>query len=536
MKFKIGITLLIFLLFISGCVKLPEDVIAPNWDVDFNIPITNKTYKLGDIIKPQKYIGIDSDSSYVFSSDVYNYTTSVDEFLDRSDEAISIEATVIAIDGTANIYMPFPGNIKLNKAKFKEGTISINGQNQSLAESITLNLNFPGFRDKNGNLLTSQLMLAPGDSGSTKILLNEYSYQKPASQPDSLDNGILVEVSISSGSNLTSAHVNFSSSGFKFKSATGYFPPKILNQATQTIDLNLGNDIAHYRGNIYLTGSFLKLKAEYKSAAPDPLHVELNDLQITGKSLEDNNQEQLLSNSENGINNGISSSGSSQPQIVDTVFDESNSNINDFISFLPDEIVINSSSIMNPDDNKAYKTVTDQDSVKMEAYLSTKGVDIDGSSNLMALQKTTITDTLELNIDQSDRDALTDGKAADISLQVKNAIPLTSWIKIVLTNKNYKPLSTITTNTEGGDSLKFLGAQVSSSNGNVTSSSQSEQMLSLSASQIKSMSEAYYVVVSVSVETSSFNKSNPVHVLLKASDWIEIQARGRVKYNVNPGD
>ena len=61
-------------------------------------------------------------------------------------------------------------------------------------------------------------------------------------------------------------------------------------------------------------------------------------------------------------------------------------------------------------------------------------------------------------------------------------------------------------------------------------------MLSLSASQIKSMSEAYYVIVSVSVETSSFNESNPVHVLLKASDWIEIQASRRVKYNVNPGD
>ena len=109
MKLKIGITFLIFLLFISGCVKLPENVIAPNWDVDFNIPITNKTYKLGDIIKPQKYIGIDSDSSYVFSSDVYKYTTSVDEFLDRSDEKISIDADVIALDGTSNIYMPFPG-------------------------------------------------------------------------------------------------------------------------------------------------------------------------------------------------------------------------------------------------------------------------------------------------------------------------------------------------------------------------------------------------------------------------------------------
>ena len=154
------------------------------------------------------------------------------------------------------------------------------------------------------------------------------------------------------------------------------------------------------------------------------MDVELNDLQITGKSLEDNNQEQLLSNSENGINNGISSSGSSQPQIIDTVFDESNSNINDFISFLPDEIVINASSIMNPDDNKAYKTVTDQDSLKMEAYLSTKGVDIDGSSNLMALQKTTITDTLELNIDQSDRDALTDGKAADSKFTSRECYPI----------------------------------------------------------------------------------------------------------------
>ena len=138
---------IVFLFFISGCVKLPEDVVAPNWDTDFNIPIANKTYKLADIIKPQTYIDIDSDSNYVFSSDVYSYSTGVADYLDQSGETLSQDADLPALNEEIPVHLKFPGGIKLSSAKFREGLFSFQADNLSNTENVTINIKLPGMID-----------------------------------------------------------------------------------------------------------------------------------------------------------------------------------------------------------------------------------------------------------------------------------------------------------------------------------------------------------------------------------------------------
>ncbi len=524
---------LLLLITISGCVKLPNDIVAPQWDTEFNIPITNKTYKLADIIKPQKYIEIDSDSNYIFHSDTYNYSTGIAEYLDQSSETDWEDADIIASNNEIDVYLKFPGKIKLSKAEFKEGILSFHSVNRSNSESVKINIRIPGIKDPSGQVISTQLTLAPGDSGTVRKSLNNCEYIKPSSQPDSLDNGLLAKVTASSNSNTAETNLSFITSGFIFKTATGYIPPKSLNQIDHLIKLDLGNDISNFRGNIYITGALLKLKAEYISANPDPFELELRNLQITGKSLQDNQQSQLIFKNTSPASSPASSSINVRLGTIDTVFDKSNSSIDDLISFLPDELTINTSPVMNPDDEQNYKTVSEKDSIIMESYLTTQGFDLN-SNALLSISKSTLKDTLELNIAQSDRDAILDGKAADLSIKVKNSIPLTSWIKITLTDQNYKALTSITTGNDGVDSLKFSGAQISS-NGQVIANSTSEQTVNLSSSQIQSLANANYAILSVSLETSSFNETNPAHVLLKASDWVEIRAAGTVKYNINPG-
>lgn len=528
--------LIIFSLFITipGCMKLPEDVVAPQWDTEFNIPITNKTYKLADIIKPQKYIGIGTDSSYIFYSDTYSYSAGIAEYLDQSSGVDTQKAVIIASSNEIDVYLKFPGNIKLSKAVFRDGIISYHCVNESNSQSVTINLRTPGLTDPSGQVITSQLTLAPGDSGTVVKSLKDCNYVKPSYQPDSLDNGLLVKATAYSNSNTAPANVSFISSGFIFKSATGYIPPKSLNQIEQQVKLELGNDILNFRGNIYLTGASLKLQAEYISANPNPFELELRNLQITGKILNDNQQSQLTFKNSSGTTNPASTTINVRLGTIDTIFNESNSNINDFISFLPDELIIGTSPVMNPDDDKNYKTVTDQDSIKMESYLTTQGIDLN-SDAMLSLKKTALTDTLELNIDQSDRNSILDGKAADLNLRVKNYIPLTSWIRITLADSNYEPLATLTTGTDGADSLKFEGAQISST-GQVVANSTSEQIISLDSTQIKSLANASYAILSVSLETSSLNQTNAAPVILKASDWVEIRAAGTIKYNINPGN
>jgi hypothetical protein len=522
-----------FLILLAGCVKLPEDVIAPSWDTEFNIPITNKTYQLSDIIKPQKYVEVNPDSSYSFSSDDYEYSSDVSEFLDKSDKSVFVEAGSIPSNNiTANIYLPFPDSIKLVKAVYKEGVLDFHALNKSNSDYITVNMQIPGLKDFNGNILQSQLILAPGDSGTSSMLLNDYEYSKPNSQSSALDNAMLIETTVSSGSVLAEADVSFKSARLKFKSVTGYFPPRSLQPFNHTVELKLGNDITGYRGNIYLTDAFLNLRTRYVTSGGNPFQMKLNDLNITAVNLQGNQQKPLLFKT--------SANGNSVPSIsfptglVDTVFNGSNSSITDFVAFLPDEMVITASPVMNPDDDTTYRTVAEDDEIKIESSISTKGYDLSGeTTSAMAIRRSTLKDTLELSMDQSNRDALKDGRGADISIQVTNAIPLNTWFKIILADQNYNELSSLTTNNNGSDSLEFTGAQVSSLNGNVTGTSRSEQMINLNSSQIQALANAYYIIVTMSLETSSFSESDPVHVLLKANDWVEINVKGRINYNIN---
>ena len=531
-KTKILIFIVVIIL-IPGCVKLPEDVIAPKWDTEFNIPITNKTYNLADIIKPQKYIGIGNDSSYIFYSDTYSYSTGVSEYLDQSGESNSESADIIATNNEIDVYLKFPGKLKLSKAQFKEGTLEFQSINKSNSESVTINIRIPGLKDPSGQVITSQIILAPGGSGTVVRQLSGCKYVKPLSQPDSLDNGFLAKVTASSNSNTAETFINFITSGFIFKSATGYLPPRTLNQIDHSIKFDLGNDISNLRGNIYLTGARLKLKAEYISENSDPFELELRSLQVIGKNQNDNQQSQLVFKNSSGTTNPASSTINVRLGTIDTVFDESNSSIDDFISFLPDEMSINTSPVMNPDDDKSYRTVTEDDSIKIESYLTTQGIDLN-SDAMLSIKRSTLRDTVEMNIDQSDRNSILDGKAADLNILVNNYIPLTSWIKIILTDQNYKTLATLTTGTDGTDSLKFEGAQINSA-GRVIANSKTQQVIKLDSTQIHSLASAYYAILSVSVETSSLNQTNPAHVILKANDWVEIRAAGTIKYNINPG-
>ena len=72
---------------IQGCVSLPTDVIMPQWDTNFNIPITSKIYTLNDIIKSQNYISINpQDNTYLIASDSLNQTIPISQFIQINSE------------------------------------------------------------------------------------------------------------------------------------------------------------------------------------------------------------------------------------------------------------------------------------------------------------------------------------------------------------------------------------------------------------------------------------------------------------------
>ena len=70
------IPLIVILVFLeSGCVNLPTNPVMPQWNVDLNVPLVNRSYTLEDIIKKQNYISVQPNSQggiYLIQSDNYN--------------------------------------------------------------------------------------------------------------------------------------------------------------------------------------------------------------------------------------------------------------------------------------------------------------------------------------------------------------------------------------------------------------------------------------------------------------------------------
>ncbi|MBZ0198277.1 MAG: hypothetical protein K8H86_00300, partial [Ignavibacteriaceae bacterium] len=315
-----------------------------------------------------------------------------------------------------------------------------------------------------------------------------------------------------------SALLSAYSSDFLFSSATGYLPVKTLGVTETTYDLNLG-DAIDFRDKAFLREADLKLTAHYKSPATNPFDIEVKDLKVIGRrntgqtiTLAFNNNPNLTLRFKNGT--------------FDTSFTNLNSNVNEFLTFLPDQVSVSAEYIMNPDDDHTYHTATNQDSVNFETSFT--------SRSFFALKKSTITDTTEVELSDDDRDRIRDGRGANLTVEIDNGIPLTSWLKADLVDKNYNLLFTATKNA-GKDSLYFLGAQIGS-NGEVSTNTFSTTTIQLDSSQIQKFADARYLIYSVSVRTRDAYNNPPPTVALRGKQKLTVKAFGGVKYFVKPDD
>jgi hypothetical protein len=508
---------------LQGCVSLPSDVIMPQWDTDLNLPIATKNYTLNDIIKSQNYISVNSqDGTYLIASDSLKQSVAISNFIKINSVSSSQSATVIT-DGTsiAETYVQFPEGVKLIQAGITKGNFNIVAQNISPASAI-LTINIPGIK-KNGNPLPIIVSVPANSTVSPVFDLSNCQYVQPPNQAVSKDGQLWVNArATSSSSGLI--NVSVTTSDFIFSSATGYLPTKSLGTHSSQFPLNLG-DASDYRNKVILKSGSLALNGKYKSISSNPFIVGINNLHLVGKRNDSQLTDTLKFTDPSSNSFRFDASGN-----YSTVYDETNSNITSFITFLPDSIYVSADYIMNPDNDPAYKTVRDDDSISFTTRFTSKSI--------LKINRVTFADTTDIEIDQDKRDQIVDGKGAQLTVDIKNAIPLNSWIKVTLTDKDYNPILingspfVITRNSVGVDSISIPGSQTDN-NGNFISATPSTSTIKLDSVQIRHFAQtAQHAIISVSVETS--NSTYPV--IVHAADWISLNVFGRVSYTIKNKD
>jgi hypothetical protein len=508
-------------IFIQGCVSLPSDVIMPQWDTDLNVPITTKTYTLNDIIKSQNYISINSqDSTYMISSDSLSQKIAISQFLQVETGTLTPSIPVYANFTKQDAYVQFPDSAKLSQAVISGGNFIIVANNASPTDTVQLIINFPGIT-KGGKPFPVAVTVPPNTSGKSQIFdFINCSYAQPDSQISN-DGQLWIQASaISSSTGHPSITFEASTSNFTFTSLTGYLPTKSLGTHSSSFSLNLG-DASKYRDKVSLKTASLFLSGKYKSLALNPFAVQVKNLSLVGKRNGSSLTRTLTftNTSENSFTFDASGNYS-------TVYNENNSNITSFITFLPDSIFVSAEYIMNPYDDLTYKTVRIDDSISFVTRFTSKSV--------LSIAQTTFSDTVDISIDHDKRDQILKGKGAQLSVNIQNAIPLDSWIKVTLTDQNFHPLLVngtpfVITKNNGVDSVKINGA-LTDANGNFLNTSASNTTITLDSVQIRQFAQnAQHAIISVTVKTSG---NNNVPVVVRAYDWIKLNVFGKVTYTV----
>jgi hypothetical protein len=278
--------------------------------------------------------------------------------------------------------------------------------------------------------------------------------------------------------------------------------------------------VADYRGKLFIREGTLSLRSEYLSTHHNFFELEIADIEING--IRNNGDQKALVR-----NDGQNLTFSLDNGIYSITLSESNSNLTEFISFLPDSIVITSEYILNPGNDHIIRTVTNQDSIRFSVQFNTKSI--------FAIKQTNYIDTLAIDLSQDDRERIRDGVGADLNIYLENAIPIDAFVKATLTDENYSPLFTLTKNQNGVDSLQFLGSQVNNGTGKIVSPTVTLNTIKLDSAKIIQLSNARYVIISTTVNTKNATNENPnpPTVQFKSSDWLNIKCYGKVKYHVN---
>ncbi len=522
-KLFISFSFLLFLLFEPSCVDLPTEFKLPNWDVDLNLPIVNRTYTLSDIIKTQDYISVQgtssADSIYVIQSDSYSQEVGIENFIQVTSPS-STKGNFIPVGNMPEdtVYLPFPEGAQIISAKFVGGSFAFHIKNPTAA-MVNLTLTFPGILRQDGTPFVVQRNVPAFADDSSKYNFAGYSYQMPANQATQYQSSIQIKVKAVSTLQLSYVTIDFYSSDFYFSTVTGNLPSKSLGYKTQSFDLNIGN-VQDYRDKAYLKQAKLNLSVQYISPSSNPFGIEVKNLNIIG-TREDGTQFMLKDSTGNPnllfkLKNGS----------FNYTFTEKNSNVNSFVSFLPSKVVLNAEYIMNPDNRVGTATV--QDSVKFVSDFST--------TSIMALKKSTIVDTSDMgDISQQDRNKIKDAKTAYLTVNIQNGIPLAMWLKVTFLDSLFHPLVSVNNSSNNSDSIYFSPANIDQ-NGEVSSATLSSATIQLNSDQTVKLSHAYHVVYSVSVQSNGADQSSPPKVAIRPNDQIKVQVYGGVKFLVNQDD
>jgi hypothetical protein len=517
---KIVSSIFLGFVMLSGCYEIPDQIVFPEWNTELNLPIINRTFTVDELIKEQGYIATDElmveDSIYVLGTEIYDLNADIADFIQLVGFAPLTNIPVSTDSQDVTLYLQFPEGAELDSAGFLSGLIEFGVNNQTNTE-VTLQLSIPGITDPEGNQLVIQIISPPQLESRVTTDLKDHHYKLPFYQPPQFYNSLMVNTSVMSGNGSGEfVLLNFSTSEFLFSYVSGIMPATSLGRRSNTFAF--ATTLSDYRDKLIVREAEMFLDAEFITEFNNPYPVDVQNLNIIGLrndglqfALRDSTgKEDMFVYVEDGI--------------FQKTFNEQNSSITEFLSFLPDSIMLVAEYMLNPNNERG--TAAIDDSIAFETIYSMK--------SFIALKKSTVVDSGEITLNQDQKDAILDGNSAAVVIELENAIPLSGWLKIDLVDENHSPLFTISENSNGTDTIFFKGANIDQ-NGEVISSYVNQPLtVELNSSQVEMFTRTKFVIYTVSLRTRDAFLDPSPFVALRPNAWVKVRSYGTINYRVAP--
>ncbi len=479
-----------------ACVEIPSDLSAPEWDVNLNIPITDRFYNIDSLLKDSEYGRSEQVGNYIiysFYSDTMFYQTGISGLLEDKLDVEFSDYTFPLAEGEITIEIPLPDSVSIDKATFLSGSTNLIIDNLS-NKDLNYDIKFLDFT-KSSKQITTKNTLSAFRTGNFSFGLENVDVVPTKSNNISIN----VKVEGQFDSALDSAKISLNMQHTVLKYLRGKLPPTYVENISETVSIDFDAAIDDFRNKITLDGAELVLNANYISNYQDIPEVKISSLELLGSY----NQESL-NFQENG-NTTLKDIFIDDASYTKTYTSE-NSNVNDFLAFLPKELTLSGNCLVNPQ-NKVFEASI-YDSIEVSSYIR--------SPLRLSIDSLSIKDTIEHNIG-SEKENLENAIKAAIISRITNGLPLLVDANISIVDNNYKHVVSKNITLDKADIISDYEF----------APKLTETEIELDSLDLVNISKSFYVIY----ELKLLGDKSQI-VTYKASDGIDIKSYLNVDYRI----
>lgn len=515
-----GILLISIMILYTGCqINEPN---LPSWDVGLNLPVSDRSYDIFDIIERSENIGIDSvngNNIFVYGTSKYKREFGDDIEFDGIQKTPVKAPSVFSIDTS----LVFDDSTFVRRADFLTGVLkfvfnNITSQDYSV-DAVIANM----FRVDNGDTVRFSRQVAAGGSQTVEIPLSEIMMRN-----ESPDNRFRLRANFNSAQPVL-VDFTYELSPYSIRSIEGRMRPLGTGKNFDEVLDPFGSDVPEGSVNfayIVPNTNFLTLRRHSSN-----FQVDFSNISLVGEN-------------KNGTRIRLKYLRTGNPgDPIDTVFsltlpketdslsfpiNQDNSNILEFINNVPQKIILERTDYLNLSYEEGHLSYTDSLIIRF---------DIQVPLDVSITKPISFTDTADVGFDDEDlRSEMNKSGSAKLFLRGVNGLPLKGVVKARMLDSAYNELLPITfLVSNSADSTSTIGAAPVGQNGYTSSPRENTYSVELDSAKIQKLKRIGKIVYEYKLYTDPEQITPPrTTVRVRSTDMVKTLIYGNLKYRFDP--